>query len=286
MVVDASGRKTFLGSSLGTLRVDELSSTFWIRGRGGSFRLVRRLSLIVLLVPVLTCLLADGSTAAVTVRKAVQYGEGSVESPAAARVPLLLDLYRPDRRPRRPRAVVIVIHGGGFRTGTREDPEIARIAQGLVSPGVVAVSIDYRLGGRRPVLSDRLAPLLNGLPPDRVAPLVKGGTPENFSRGAVAAVEDTLKAIRFLRRRAKRLHIDPTRIGLVGGSAGAITSDHIAYVLDDYGIKQPIIRFVGSLWGGVLIGAPNGGSPPSQLEKGEAALFAAHGDRDPTFRCR
>jgi acetyl esterase/lipase len=188
----------------------------------------------------------------------------------------LLDLYRPAKRARRARAVVIVIHGGGFRSGTREDAQAVQIAEGLVSPGVVAASIDYRLKGQRPVLSDRVSPLLShvlpppGRPPD-----------DDFSRAVAGAVDDTLKAIGFLRHRAHRLHIDPTRIGLVGVSAGAITSDHIAYVLDDYGIKQPTIRFVGSLWGGILIGAPDGGSPSSQLERGEAPLFAAHGDRDP-----
>jgi acetyl esterase/lipase len=239
---------------------------------------MRRLSLGLLLALVLTCLPAGVSSAAVQVRKAIRYGNGRVETPAAGRIPLLLDLYRPDKRARRPRAVVIVIHGGGFRSGTREDTEAVHIAEGLVSPGVVAVSIDYRLSGERPVLSDRVAPLLShvlpapGRPPD-----------ENFSRAVAAAVDDTLKTIGFLRHRAKQLHIDPTRIGLVGVSAGAITSDHVAYVLDDYGIKQPTIRFVGSLWGGILIGAPDGGSPSSQLDKGEAALFASHGDRDSTL---
>jgi para-nitrobenzyl esterase len=238
---------------------------------------VRRLSLVLLLVPVLCGATAADAGAAVQVRKGVQYGDGSVET-AGGRVPLLLDLYRPARRARRARAAVVVIHGGGFRSGTRQDPEVVRIAEGLVSPGVITVSIDYRLARQRPVLSPGWAPLV-----DRVVPPPGLKPDPYFSRAVVAAADDTLKAIRYLRRHAKRLHVDPTRIGLVGVSAGAITSDHIAYVLDDYGIRQPAIRFVGSLWGGILISAPNGGSASSQLEKGEAALFASHGDRDPTL---
>ena len=97
----------------------------------------------------------------------------------------------------------------------------------------------------------------------------------------MAAVEDTLQAIKFMRGQAAAYGIDPERAGLVGGSAGAITSNHVAYVLDDHGIQRPSIRFVGSLWGGVLIRSRDGATKPeSQLEAGEAALFAAHGDRD------
>ena len=143
----------------------------------------------------------------------------------------------------------------------------------------MAASIDYRLMYLRPVLADTFAPLAGhvaprpGFPPDA-----------DFSRGVVAAIEDTLAAIRFLRDNAGRLGIDPQRIGLVGGSAGALTSNHIAYVLDDYGIERPSIRFVGSLWGGVLIRSRDGAAKPeSQLETGEAALFAAHGDQDPSL---
>jgi len=63
----------------------------------------------------------------------------------------------------------------------------------------------------------------------------------------------------------------------VGSSAGAITVDQIAYAFDDLGIATPEIRFVGSLWGGILV-------PPGAqlLDRGEPALFSVHGDRDPT----
>jgi acetyl esterase/lipase len=189
-----------------------------------------------------------------------------------------LDLYRPADA-RGPRPAVIFIHGGGFRSGSREDPEAVQIARGLASSGIVTASIDYRLISQRPVLSARLAPLAArvvrppSVPPD----------PE-FPRAAVAAVEDTLTAIRYLHSHSKRLGVDPKRIGLVGGSAGAITSDHIAYVLDDYGIERPDIRFVGSLWGGILLKAPDGGSSPtSQLDANEAPLFAVHGELDPSL---
>jgi acetyl esterase/lipase len=208
----------------------------------------------------------------------VKYGDGPVEVPVAGQAPLLLDLYRPAGAPR-PRPVVIFIHGGGFRSGSRGDPEAVEIARGLASRGIVTASIDYRLIGQGPVLSGPLARLAG-----RVAPAPGRPPDAGFSRAVVAAVEDTLKAIRFMRGHASKYGIDPDRVGLVGGSAGAITADHIAYVLDDYGIEHPAIRFVGSLWGGILIRSANGGgNPASQLETREAALFAVHGESDPTL---
>jgi pimeloyl-ACP methyl ester carboxylesterase len=58
----------------------------------------------------------------------------------------------------------------------------------------------------------------------------------------------------------------------------------VGYVLDDHGMKRRRIRFVASLWGGIFVPAPPGlgGVSAVQLERGEPALFAAHGDADPT----
>jgi acetyl esterase/lipase len=50
----------------------------------------------------------------VEVRRGVVYGTARVEAPSPARKRLLLDLYRPAKRSKTPRPVVILIHGGGF----------------------------------------------------------------------------------------------------------------------------------------------------------------------------
>jgi acetyl esterase/lipase len=213
----------------------------------------------------------------VSVRKQVQYGSGPVKVPQPGQAPLLMDVYRPTRAAG-PRPAVIFIHGGGFRSGGRGDPEAVHVAHAFARDGMVTASIDYRMIFQKPVLSKSLKPLsARVVPPPGLAP-----DPE-FPDAVVAAIEDTLKAVQYLRDHARRLGIDPERIGLVGSSAGAITADHIAYVLDDYGIERPNVSFVGSLWGGILIKSRNGGAAVSQLDKNEAALFAAHGEQDPTL---
>jgi acetyl esterase/lipase len=212
------------------------------------------------------------SAAEVKVRNGMVYGEGRVGAPAAGKARLRLDLYRPAKRSRLARPVVILIHGGGFVQQSRKDPGIVRTSRALAAKGMVAAAIDYRLRPQRPVPSRRVAPLVTALPKSP------------FFSAVVAAVDDTLTAARFLRKHSKRLGIDTRRLGLVGASAGAITANHVAYVLDDHRVKGPRVRFVGSLWGAILVPAPArlGKLPAAQLERGEAKLFAVHGDADRT----
>jgi acetyl esterase/lipase len=99
-------------------------------------------------------------------------------------VPVMLNLARP-KNITSPRPVVICIHGGGFRAGTREgyNKTILKLAQN----GFVAATISYRL-----------APT-NKFP---------------------AAVHDTKAAVRWMRANAAKYQVDPERIGVMGGSAG------------------------------------------------------------------
>jgi acetyl esterase/lipase len=206
------------------------------------------------------------------VRKGVVYGEAAVDAPAPATVPLLLDMYEPEAAEADPRPVVVLIHGGGLSVQSRDDAGTVRIAQALAGRGIVAVSIDYRLDDQQPVASPRVAPLADAL------------SGSSVGNAMLAAVDDTLTAIDYLRANAYNLRIDTSRIGLVGSSAGAITADHVAYVLDNHGIAHVPIRFVASLWGGIFAAPPAGTDEPAvdQVDPGEPALFAVHGDVDTT----
>jgi acetyl esterase/lipase len=226
----------------------------------------------VLALAIVLALIAAGPASArpaVTVHDGVLYGKARVGSGSGR---LLLDLYAPTRRSKRPRAVVVLVHGGGFTQQSRKDAAIVRMARGLAAKGIVAASIDYRLMGTQPVPSTRVAPLLAALP----------NGPK--SKAIAAAADDTLTAIDYLRDHAKRLGIDANRLGLIGSSAGGVTVDQVGYALDDHGIKAPNARFVASLWGGILVHTPAGlgSQTAAQLERGEPALFAVHGDADPT----
>lgn len=80
---------------------------------------------------------------------------------------------------------VLLVHGGGFRAGTKES--YIPLAVKLAEHGYVAATVTYRLSPR------------NQFP---------------------AAVEDVKAAVRFLRANAAKYAIDGEHIGALGGSAG------------------------------------------------------------------
>lgn len=98
---------------------------------------------------------------------------------------MAMDIVRPKAVASEPRPAVVLVHGGGFRRGTRQSylPVAARLAE----RGYVAATVSYRLAPRH-----------------------------QFP----AAVEDVKAAVRFLRANAQRYGIHPDRIGAMGGSAG------------------------------------------------------------------
>lgn len=82
---------------------------------------------------------------------------------------------------------LVWIHGGGWTGGTKNEDRAKEIGATLAGAGYVVVSIDYKLGDN--------------------------AWPQNLY--------DCKNAVRFLRAKAKELHLDPDRIAVGGGSAGA-----------------------------------------------------------------
>jgi acetyl esterase/lipase len=231
---------------------------------------MRRSGLLALLLVVLAVIVAPPVVAKpqvtdVRVTQGIVYGQGQINQPSPGAFDLLLDLYEPVTKSKRRRPAVVVIHGGGFAGGSRLSPDFDTISRALAELGFVVANIDYRVIPQDPVPSARVAPITAATPdvPIFVA--------------AVAAVDDTLTALDWLRDHAKQLRIQRKRIGLVGESAGAITAAHVGYTLDDFGVPAPRIRFVGDLWGGIIFDI---GALATQLEAGEAPLFVVHGTAD------
>ena len=96
---------------------------------------------------------------------------------------LPLDLYSPAGADK-PLPLVIWIHGGGWRGGSKENP---RRALPLLERGYAVASVEYRLSG------------------EAIFP---------------AAIEDCKAAVSFLRLNALKYNLDPDRFGVWGSSAG------------------------------------------------------------------
>lgn len=98
---------------------------------------------------------------------------------------LQLDLYLPAQPKANPVPGIVFVHGGGWRTGVRDN--FAPMAIRMAQRGYAAATISYRLS------------------PEALYP---------------AAVQDAHAAVRWMRVHANEYSIDASRIALGGGSAG------------------------------------------------------------------
>lgn len=122
-------------------------------------------------------------------------------------VELKMDLTRPATGA--PAPVVLVIHGGAWRSGDRK--QLPKLNRYLTARGFATAAINYRLA-----------------PAHRFP----------------AALEDVAAAVAYLKTHAVEHGIDPTRIVLLGRSAGA----HLAMVAA-FTLRDPAIRGAVSFYG-------------------------------------
>ena len=140
-----------------------------------------------------------------TVTKTTDVQYGTAPDNNGNPVALKLDVYQPAGDTLTQRPAVLWVHGGGFSGGDKSGGPSADLANTFAKLGYVSFSINYRL-------------LSSGC---------GGGstrTPPSCTAAALAAISDAQGAVRWVREHAAQYGIDPTRIGIGGESAGAITS--------------------------------------------------------------
>jgi acetyl esterase/lipase len=194
----------------------------------------------------------------VTVTHDLQYG--SAPDGNGNPVALKLDLYQPTGDTQTKRPALVWVHGGSFCCGDKTSPEIVDEANTFAKLGYVAVSINYRL----------LAP----------AGSCSGSTAGSSActTAALEAKHDAQAAVRWLRANATKYRVDPTRIGIGGSSAGAITATLVGLFSEDTGSSGnpgypstvgAFMSLSGGLPGGLFAGA------------GDAPGLLFHGTADP-----
>lgn len=187
------------------------------------------------------------------------------------------DLYLPaqakagERRP-----AVLIIHGGGWSGGEKNATREINIGTNLVANGYVGMSIDYVLATKE-----------------------KPTWPQNL--------HDCKTAVRWLRKNADRLQINPDRIGVIGGSAGghltamlAVTAPKDGFdpagpygeyscavqcAVDLYGPAELLEWHDISMLGKSRTEAPElykKASPTTYVSKDNAPLLILHGTADKT----
>lgn len=110
---------------------------------------------------------------------------------------LLLDIFQP-KASVAPAPAVVLIHGGGWRTGSRSHQ--VPMAQALAEHGFVGIPVEYRLS------REALYP---------------------------AGIHDIQAAIRWVKKNSKRFNIDSNKIAVLGASSGA----HMATLIGSIGYR-------------------------------------------------
>lgn len=171
-------------------------------------------------------------------------------------IDLHMDVYSPKGDKETGRPAVLVMHGGAFAAGSKDDMEQQSVmyCDSLAARGFVAVAVEYRLG-------------ITATAEDGLISIDSA----NFSRAVYRGIQDVRAAVRYMRAKAKDFGIDPNRIYLLGNSAGAILALENIYIdknseipevaladpslggLDLYGVDgySPEANAAVALWGGI-----------------------------------
>jgi acetyl esterase/lipase len=139
-----------------------------------------------------------------------------------------LDLAMPENFGTTPRPAIVIVHGGGWRAGSKKDLVYRDLLLDYAFQGYLTVSVEYRFD-------------------QEVA--------------FPACIEDVKCAVRWLRAHAKEYNVDPDRIGAFGHSAGAHLVLMLAMSLDNKSLEGD------GGWNeySSKINAVVGGSTPTQI---------------------
>ena len=179
-------------------------------------------------------------------------------------IELLLDRYDTNVACEKCRPCMIFVFGGGFKQGSRDHEMYISYLERLATEGIVAVSIDYRLGLK-------LYPPTGG----------KVSMVKALANAVNVAVEDLYGATNYIIANAEAWNVDPQLIMISGSSAGAITAlqaewlrcngDSMAEVLPDDFRYAGVVSCAGAIFS-------TKGKPKFKQEAAPMLLF--HGTSD------
>ena len=136
--------------------------------------------------------------ASVTIEKNIAFatlpGYGEEHTPTT----LHMDVYAPEGDTAENRRSVILVHGGGFLNGDKEQGYIVTLGNLLAKYGYVCFAVDYRL------FQKEIRP--------------------KYPTAAPYAAMDIECARQFIVQNAERFRIDPAKMAICGGSAGGMGS--------------------------------------------------------------
>jgi len=229
----------------------------------------------------------------VSITEDITYAEGlshdSWNSAITSVVPLLMDSYVPDNDLQN-RPLLMLIHGGGFSGGSKQQEALVYMANYYASRGFVVFSIDYRLRGDMGTIPQEWIDATTNVNPAELDQLY----------AMYPAHRDAKAALRWIIANADNYSINKDYITVGGGSAGAITSiglgvselgdykDEISLsednTLSTTSLSQTYeVKTILDFWGSdVSIEILESIYGYQKFDSNDPALFIAHGTEDTT----
>jgi len=229
----------------------------------------------------------------VSITEDITYAEGlshdSWNSANTSVVPLLMDSYVPDNDLQN-RPLLMLIHGGGFSGGSKQQEALVYMANYYASRGFVVFSIDYRLRGDMGTIPQEWIDATTNVDPAELDQLY----------AMYPAHRDAKAALRWIIANADNYSINKDYITVGGGSAGAITSiglgvselgdykDEISLsednTLSTTSLSQTYeVKTILDFWGSdVSIEILESIYGYQKFDSNDPALFIAHGTEDTT----
>lgn len=176
----------------------------------------------------------------------------------------LFDLYQPagDSSARRP--MIIWMHGGGFKFGSKNAAGIKLWSETFAKRGYVCAAINYSLSKHNPLFNF-----------------------QELLKSTYYAVQDARSAVDYFRKNYKLYNIDPDKIILAGNSSGGMIALQAAYSNNNQLAKLaglsaatsgaetttiPKVTAVINYWGGIF--------DLNWLKNGHVPIVSVHGSKD------
>ncbi len=116
------------------------------------------------------------------------------------------DLYEPATDTSQKRLLIIWLHGGGFKLGSKKARGIQLWSKTFAMRGYVCAGLNYRLSKKNPLFNFT-----------------------ELKRSCYSAVQDVEEAIAWFKKNHAQFRIDTNRIILAGNSAGAMIALQVVY---------------------------------------------------------
>lgn len=152
------------------------------------------------------------------------------------------DLYQPTGDIAISRPLIIWMHGGGFKFGSKDDNSNQIWGRFFAQHGYVVATINYTLSKKFPFINF-----------------------DELKRSCYYSVLDTKQAIEFFKQHSNEYHIDPSKIILAGNSAGGMIAIQAAVstnpelakfagVSDERSNDKELLKIAGviNFWGGIF----------------------------------